>query len=220
MKFDLHIHSSYSRDGTASPRDVLGHCRKIGLAGFSIADHNQIEGTLEAAAISKEEGLLVLKAIEVSAAEGHVLAYGVRELVPRGLSVAETIERIHDAGGLAVAAHPVRFPSGVGLELAEGAKFDAIEVLNGGSSSRGNKKARRLAERKHSPVTAGSDAHKLDEIGKAYVEVEGVSTEDELLDAIRRGLTRPGGRSRSVSEGIVYSTETLFEWMSGSFRRL
>lgn len=220
MKFDLHIHSSFSRDGTVSPRDVLTQCRKIGLAGCSIADHNQIEGALEAASFSKEEGLIVLKAVEVSAAEGHVLAYGVDELVPRGLTVAETIDRIRESGGLAVAAHPVRFPSGVGLEFAGSGKFDAIEVLNGGSSSRGNRKAKRLAERRCSPVTAGSDAHKLHEIGKAYVEIEGVTTEDELLDAIKHGLVRAGGRSRSKSEGIVYSIETLFEWMGGSFRRL
>lgn len=220
MRLDLHIHSDHSRDGTASPREILRHCRQLGLAGCSIADHNQIEGSLEASSLAKDEGLLVLRAVEVSAAEGHVLAYGVQELVPRGLPVTETIDRIHAMGGLAVAAHPVRFPSGIGLDLAEKAKFDAIEIINGGSSRRANDKARRLAEMKRSSVTAGSDAHELHEIGKAYLEVEGASTEDDLVDAIRKGHARAGGRSRSLSEGIIYSTETLFEWMRGSFRRL
>jgi hypothetical protein len=50
--------------------------------------------------------------------------------------------------------------------------------------------------------------------------VQNVSTEDDLVEAIRRGLVVPGGRSRSMSEGLVYSVETLFEWMRGSFRRL
>jgi len=220
MRLDLHIHSSFSRDGTVSPRDVLKRCSKLGLAGCSIVDHNQIKGSLEALSYSKDEDLIVIKGVEVSTAEGHVLAYGTGELVPRGLSVSETIERIHDLGGIAVAAHPVRFPSGVGLEAAGREKFDAVEVLNGGSSGRGNRKARRLAEINRRPMTAGSDAHKLEEVGKAYVEVEDVSTEDGLLDAIKRGLAMPGGRSRSVSEGLVYSTETLVEWMRGSFRRL
>jgi len=220
MRLDLHIHSSFSRDGTVSPRDVLRHCSKIGLAGCSVVDHNQIKGSLEASFYSRDEDLLVLRGVEVSSADGHVLAYGVSELVPRGLPVAETIEKIHNLGGIAVAAHPVRFPSGVGLEVAEHERFDAVEVLNGGSSGRGNKKARRLAETKRMAMTAGSDAHKLLEIGKAYVEVEGVSTEDELLDAIKLGLARTGGRSRSASEGLAYSTETLIEWMRGSFRRL
>ena len=220
MRFDMHIHSSFSRDGAVSPRDVLSRCSKLGLAGCAITDHNQINGSLEAVTFSRDEGQIVIRGVEVSTLEGHVLAYGVGEIVPRGLSVAQTIEKIHDLGGVAVAAHPVRFPSGVGLEVAGREKFDAVEVLNGGSSSRNNKKARRLAESSSAPTTAGSDAHKLDEIGKAYVEVEGVATEDGMLDAIKRGLVRPGGRSRSVSEGLVYSGETLVEWMRGSFKRI
>jgi len=220
MRLDLHIHSSHSRDGAASPREILDRCGKLGLDGCSIADHNQIGGSLEAHSIAADHRLLVLRAVEISAAEGHVLAYGIRELIPRGLAVVETVERIHSSGGLAVAAHPVRFPSGIGLELARNAKFDAIEVLNGGSSRRSNEKARRLAEVRRSPVTAGSDAHELHEIGKAYVEVDSVSTEDGLIDLIRRGLTRTGGRSRSTTEGITYSLETTLEWMKGSFRRL
>ena len=220
MRLDLHIHSSYSRDGTASPTEILRRCKKIGLDGCAIADHNQIKGTLEAAGVARAENLLAIRAIEVSTAEGHVLAYGVADIVPRGLSVPETIDLINKAGGLAVAAHPVRFPSGIGLELAEECRFDAIEVLNGGSSSRGNRKAMKLADAKRSSTTAGSDAHELQEIGKAYVEVEDVSSEDDLLEAVRKGFTRPAGRSRSVPEGIEYSIETLFEWMRGSFKRI
>jgi predicted metal-dependent phosphoesterase TrpH len=220
MRLDLHIHSSYSRDGTVSPKDVLRQCKKLGLAGCAIADHNQIDGSLEAFSLAEAEGLLVLRAVEVSTDEGHVLAYGVNELIPRDLSIPDTIDSIHEAGGLAVAAHPVRFPSGIGLESAERGGFDAIEVLNGGSSGRANRKAGRLAERKHLPVTAGSDAHKLEEIGKTYVEVDKVATEDDLLEAIRKGRVTARGRSRSVPEGFAYSVETLVEWMKGSFRRL
>jgi len=220
MRFDLHIHSSFSRDGTTTPHEAVNHCKKLGFDGLSIADHNAIQGSLEARTIAAENGLIVLPAVEISAQEGHVLAYGIRELVPKSLSLVETIERIHGLGGLAAAAHPVRFPSGIGLELAGSCKFDAIEVMNGGSSRRGNSHAKKLAARNGLPVTAGSDAHKMDEIGKAYVEVEGVSTEEQLLEAIRKGRTRAGGRSRSRYEGMVYSWETLVEWMKGSFKRL
>jgi hypothetical protein len=149
-----------------------------------------------------------------------VLAYGVGELVPRGLSVADTIDRIRAQGGVAVAAHPKRFPSGIGLELARTAPFDAIEVLNGGSSRRGNARAMKVAEEKRSPVTAGSDAHALDQVGKAYSVIEGCGSEDEVIEAIRKGSVSIGGRSRSTGEGIVYSVETLVEWLRGDLRRL
>jgi len=220
MKLDLHVHSNYSMDASPSPKEILEFCKKEGLDGCAITDHNAIDGSLEACKLGLEMGLLVIRGIEVSAKEGHVLAYGVGELVPRGLSMADTIQRIHSAGGIAVAAHPKRFPSGMGLELARVGKFDAVEIINGGSSRRGNKLARHIAEMKRMPVTGGSDAHELPQVGKAYTVVEGVSTEADLIAAIAKGSSRAGGRSRYFSEGVVYSIETLVEWLRGDFKRL
>jgi len=220
MKLDLHIHSTFSRDGTATPEQIAARCKELGLDGFAITDHNAIQGSLEAVELAKQAGLLVIRGVEISTDSGHVLAYGVSELVPKGLSIPETVRRIQSAGGLAVAPHPVRFPSGIGLEAAGTKEFDAIEVLNGGNSRRANRRAENLAARLGRPVTAGSDAHQMDEIGKAYIEVDGQMTEAQVLDAIRNGRTRAGGRSRTRAEGIVYSIETLLEWLRGSFKRL
>lgn len=220
MRLDLHIHSSFSRDASAPPRDIVGRCVDLGFGGFAVTDHNSIEGSLQACEVARERGLVAVRAFEVSAAEGHVLAYGVAELVPRGLSTSETIDRIHAQGGVAVAAHPKRFPSGIGLELARTAPFDAIEVLNGGSSRRSNALARKVAELKRCPMTAGSDAHSLDQIGKSYSVIEDCSSEDDVLKAIRSGRVSIGGRSRSMVEGVVYSIETLLEWLKGDLKRL
>lgn len=220
MNLDMHIHSSFSRDATASPEAVVRRCYELGLGGLAISDHNSIEGSLRAESLAKQHGLVHIRGVEISAKEGHVLAYGVGELVPRGLGVAETIERIHELGGVAVAAHPKRFPSGIGLEIARHAGFDAIEVLNGGSSRRSNLLARKVAEESRLPVTAGSDAHSIGEVGKAYVVIEECTSEDEVLEAIRKGRTKAGGRSRSTWEGVVYSVETFVEWLRGEFRRL
>ena len=220
MKFDLHIHSTFSRDASASPRQIVEHCRRIGLDGLAITDHNSIAGSIEARTFGKELGIMVLSGTEVSAEEGHVLAYGVSEPIPRGRPMADTVELIHASGGIAVAAHPKRFPSGMGLELARAGKFDAIEALNGGSSRRSNALARALADDKRSSVTAGSDAHELAQIGKAYTVAEGVSSEAELIESILKARTSVGGRSRTMLEGVVYSIETLTEWLRGDFERL
>lgn len=220
MRLDLHIHSSHSRDGTATPADIVRRCRQLGLSGLSITDHNAIDGSLEAQALGRPEGMLVVGGLEVSASDGHVLAYGLRELVPRGLTVAETVDRIREAGGVAVAAHPVRFPSGVGLEVAGGVPFDGVEVLNGGSSARANRSALGLAERLGRSQTGGSDAHRLREVGRSFTVFENVFTEDQALDAIRKGMARAGGRSRTFPEGVIYSLETLVEWLKGGMNRL
>ncbi|MGQ9588000.1 MAG: CehA/McbA family metallohydrolase [Thermoplasmata archaeon] len=220
MKLDLHIHSNHSRDGTASPSEIVEFCKESGMDGFAIADHNAIEGSLQAYEIGRSMGLVVVRGVEVSAEEGHVLAYGVTELVPRGLSIADTIAKIHALGGIAVAAHPDRFPSGMGVDLAGKERFDAIEVLNGASSKRSNRLARRVADERRAPVTGGSDAHVIDDIGKAYTILEDVSSEDQVLDMIRKGLCAVGGRSRSSTEGLVFSIETLIEWLRGGLKRL
>jgi len=220
MKLDLHIHSTYSRDAKATPKDILRFSKKVGMDGLAIADHNAVEGSREIFSTSASEGLLAVRAVEISAAEGHVLAYGVKELVPRGLSVVETIEKIHAMGGVAVAAHPKRFPSGVGLDVVREAKFDAIEVLNGGSSRRSNSSAKKIAELRNLPVTGGSDAHELEQVGKCYTVIEEVSTEADVIEAILKSRTSIGGRSRSTSEGVRYSIETFIEWLKGDLRRL
>lgn len=219
MKLDLHIHSTFSRDGTAEPEDIIAYAEGKGLDGVAITDHNSIEGSLKAFG-SPPTGFIVVRGVEVSALEGHVLAYGLTVTVPKGLPMSETIEKVHSLGGIAVAAHPKRFPSGMGLKVAETGKFDGIEVLNGGSSRRRNALARRVADKTGLPVTAGSDAHELDSIGKSYTIIESASTEDDVLECIRRGRTMVGGRSRSRAEGARYSVETMIEWLRGSFKRL
>jgi len=220
MKLDMHIHSSYSRDASALPKDIVSMCKKSGLDGLAITDHNSISGWTDAETLAKEMGLVFVRAVEISTKDGHVLAYGVHELVPRGLSIDETIKKVHESGGVAVAAHPRRFPSGMGLELARSHPFDGIEIINGGSSSRSNRHARKVAESKGSAITAGSDAHELDQVGKAYTIIDSVSTEDDVLDAIRKKKTSVGGRSRSMSEGIHYSWEVFVEWIKGDLTRL
>lgn len=220
MRLDLHVHSTSSRDGTAGPEDIVRRTKQLGLDGVAITDHNAVEGSARACSMASAEGILVVSGVEVSSAEGHVLAYGLRELVPRGRPLVETVDMIRSAGGVAVAAHPERFPSGMGLELAGEVSFDGIEVLNGGSSRRGNRLARRLAESKGLPVTGGSDAHSIDQVGKSFTVVDNVSSEDDVLKAIRNGKTSVGGRSRTRAEGVVYSLETLVEWLKGDLRRL
>ena len=220
MRFDLHIHSSHSRDGTASPGAIVRRCRQLGLSGLAITDHNAVMGSFEARSAGKSEGLLVISGSEVSTSDGHVLAYGVREVIPREMSTAETVDRIRTSGGVAVAAHPVRFPSGMGLELAERVGFDGVEVLNGGSSGRANRSALRLADRIGGSQTGGSDAHRLHDVGRSYTVLENVFTEDQVLDAIRKGVARAGGRSRTPVQSVVYPAETLIGWLRGGGERL
>ncbi len=124
---DLHVHSNYSKDSLITPQDLVYYAKKRGLNAVAVTDHNQIEGSLK---IAKETDFLVIPGMEVSSADGHIVALNLKELIPRGLSAGETVDRIHRAGGIAIAVHPYAWFKGSLTSHVMDAKFDAVETLN------------------------------------------------------------------------------------------
>lgn len=219
MRADLHVHTVYSGDAAQTPAQVLERAKKIGLGALAIADHNSLEGSLESLELA--EDIIVLRAMEVTSKEGHILAYNISEEIERDLSVAETIERIRESGGIAVASHPYRIWSGLGEKAIKENHFDGLEVLNGRSLKSGNEKAERLANSQHLPVTGGSDAHSLDEIGKACtVFPDDCQTAEDLVDSIINGRTEIWGEGRPLGESFSYGTKCIGEWFGRGMRRL
>src|SRR3989475_8510519 len=82
MLLDLHNHTRYSPDSRVDPAALVELARKIRLAGIAITDHNSVGG-IAAAEQAAGRDFLVIPAIEVSTKSGHVLGYGIREIVPR-----------------------------------------------------------------------------------------------------------------------------------------
>ena len=179
MRLDIHVHSCFS-DGVPSPQEIVEHCKSIGLDGVAITDHDVIEGSLEALKHAGKD-FLVITGMEVSSQEGHILALGIKKPVERGLSAAETIQRIHTLGGIAIAAHPYdRYRRGVGDLILE-LPFDAVEVVNGHTFTNW-RNPREIAAKAHLPMTGGTDAHSLGEIGNVCIVVRG-----NPLAAIKKG---------------------------------
>lgn len=83
MRFDLHTHSTYS-DGTTSPSEIAREAARTGLTGFSLTDHDTIEGWQEARDTAAEVGLEFLPGIELTThhidRSVHLLAYGIDPL--------------------------------------------------------------------------------------------------------------------------------------------
>jgi hypothetical protein len=48
LRYDLHLHSRYSPDGTPGVADVIRIARKRGLDSIAVTDHDTIRGGLEA----------------------------------------------------------------------------------------------------------------------------------------------------------------------------
>jgi predicted metal-dependent phosphoesterase TrpH len=157
---------------------------KKGLDGMIITDHDSVRGGL----VGRKEArtfkdFRVVPGAEVTSLSGHILAIGVETDIPKGLSVDETIERIHDLGGISVTSHP--FSNRVRPSLEEQClETDAVEVFNATNTLLANRRAISLAEAQNRPRTAGSDAHWTRLVGKA-----GVIADDPITD-IKSGRAR------------------------------
>ncbi|MGB9815079.1 MAG: PHP domain-containing protein [Thermoplasmata archaeon] len=211
MKFDIHIHSKYSEDGIMEPEEIVRIAQKKGFDGIAITDHN----SMEAYRNIRSSQIEIIKGVEVSSCCGHILAIGIQEEIKRGLSVDETIDKIREQGGIAIAAHPYRYWSGLGEKNILNKRFDAIEILNGRSFKKDNLRAESLAKRMNLPGTGGSDAHFPYEIGKAWIEVN-----EDPIDAIRNNNLKVKGDSRNLMETFVYVYRSISLWAMRGFRKI
>lgn len=220
MLLDLHNHTRYSPDSLVDSAELVALARKIGLGGLAITDHNAIGG-LSVAEEAARDDFLVIPAIEVSTTSGHVLGYGVREVIPRDLSVAETVERIVAAGGVPVAAHPYRFWSGLGGTAVGEARFPAYETFNGRTSRRANERAKTRARTLRIGETGGSDSHFLDDIAKAVTAIDaGMVRVDDVLQMLGQGRTSAQGMDRGAAATVRYVTKCVGEWILRGMHRI
>ena len=193
LKIDLHVHTYYSYDSTITPKQLVTYAKKTGLDAVAVTDHDSIEGALK---LSKQKDFLIIPGIEVSSRYGHILGLNLSEKTPSKLDVSTTIQKIHDAGGIAIAAHPTALYRGkLRRHITKG--FDALEVINASSVPFcfSNYINRKLAEAFSLPQTGGSDAHSAPEIGTAYSLVEADLEKDDIVAAIRNGKVTAAGRA-------------------------
>ncbi len=219
MKADLHVHTMFSKDGRTTMEELLEYAERAGIGCVAVTDHNEFR----AYDLLKDNGrIIIIPAEEVSSAEGHILALGIDRLIPRDLSIQETIDRIHEAGGYAFAAHPYRWWSGLGEENTLKYPFDGIEARNGRSVPAANRRSERLARRVGKPMTAGSDAHTPRHIGEGYVEVpDDLKTWQEIVQYIMENEAPiVCSHSRHAKETLKYGFKSITQWILRGFKRM
>jgi predicted metal-dependent phosphoesterase TrpH len=195
IRVDLHVHTTYSKDSLITPKDLIYYSKKNGLNAVAVTDHDKLEGACK---IAKETDFLVIPGMEVSSAEGHIVALNIKEPIPKGLGAKETVERIHRAGGVAIACHPfVSFKGCLRDRVCE--TFDAIEVINARAVpySKSVKLAQQTAERLNLSRVAGTDAHYGPQIGYGYTVID---TEDTTVEAVCRAIV--AGRCQPFGQAV------------------
>ena len=211
-RFDLHLHSKYSPDAIPKPESILKQAKALGLKGFAITDHNSTASFKEFRQLQKKEKetIIVLgeevKIIEEGKIKGEMLCYFLQDEI-KPASFEEIIEAAKKQGALTSIAHPFDFgrkpfTKDAGKEFR---KVHALEVFNARAySAEANRKALEFAEKRKLPFTAGSDAHSLQELGKA-------KSPEELRKAIlkRKCMVFGTERTAKMEQGICSAKARL-----------
>jgi hypothetical protein len=123
----VHCHSTYS-DGTGTVPQIAAAAARAGADAVLLTDHD----TLAARRNGEERWygtVLVCVGLEVSPrGRNHYLAFGVSEEVDHsGLSPAEVVRAVADAGGIGFAAHPFSRGS-ERFSRARGIPFEGLDA--------------------------------------------------------------------------------------------
>jgi predicted metal-dependent phosphoesterase TrpH len=201
---DLHIHTVAS-DGTATVGEILDHVeRHTDLRVIAITDHERIDAAVAARAIAADRGLRaeVVVGEEVTTLGGHLLALFIDRPIRPYKSLRSTIAAVHDAGGLAIPAHPlVPYPlCAQGWVLRRllydsdtAVRPDAIETFNPTSLGKPwHARVVRFADEHRLARIGNSDAHALGAVGSGWTTFPGVGA-DDLRRAIETRTTEHGG---------------------------
>ena len=190
--YNFHLHTIAS-DGKLTPSDLIRQAIALGLKGLAITDHHSVEGFKEAEVYlegieAESENLPQLWTgteitSELLGVEVHILGYGFNPDHPAIASYLQgsrpkgdralagrVIASIHQAGGLAVLAHPERYHRSATELIPAAAKLniDGVETYY----AYGNPKVWQptpdktatvmaLAQQHHLYSTCGTDTHGL-----------------------------------------------------------
>jgi len=231
----LHLHSNYSHDAEWP----LARCKEIfkreGYHFLAMTEHAEgldsarIAEWLEECDRLSDPECLVIPGFEFSVGRNiHLLGFGVRKRL-HGKSVEALIDQIHDAGGVAVWAHPV--PAAMNLIYPAAEALDGMEIWNSRYHKGGRMPFRlmRLLEKLRETRPdfhgfAGIDFHNGTQDRRLSVVVESPRSTAALLAALRAGrftiqygsLSIPSTGSLPFREQIKMALQTSFMRMTSN----
>lgn len=222
LKLDLHLHSCSSGDAIGTPRELMKTLQKQGLQGMALTDHN----TVQTSAVNQMESskeFLVIPGVEISTADGHLLALNVTQPIPRNLSIEETVERVIDVGGEPLVPHLFRLLSGIKVDKLKAIRhrITAIEVFNGCSTPNTNLKTAKIARQFNLGGTGGSDSHDPAYAGYAYTVVDTTDLRlDTVLSEIHTKKTWGEGRTMPLTYRRDRMVLSIRQYVQKGFKRI
>jgi glycosyltransferase involved in cell wall biosynthesis len=187
---DLHMHTDHSYDCATPVEVLLAEARAKGLGAIAVTEHNEISGALAAAELAGKAGVKVIVGEEIKTAEqGEVIGLFIKEKIPRGLTLQETISEIKRQGGLVYVPHPFdrmhSVPDYKHLLDVIG-DIDVMEIFNPRVAiSEYNEEAVRFAAKYRIIAGAGSDAHVPQGLGSVRIRMRDFDGPEQFLESLR-----------------------------------
>ena len=216
----MHTHSEYSPDSRTPLAAQAAALRAAKIDVVCATDHNTIEGALRLREIA--DGVRVIVGEEISSRDGEIIGLFLEKVVPRDLSGEETIARIHDQGGIVSVPHP--FSRNRLYHLRRDAlerlwpQIDCIEIFNAREAfAADNKRAEVFAKERNIPGAVGSDAHRVSEIGRAWIEIADFEGRDGLVASLRDGQVH--GRLTGSAIHLATRYDVFRKWLGRRTRK-
>lgn len=204
IKIDLHCHTEASADCTTPLEAFPDQLRATGILVQAITDHNEIWGAQKLQEMVVEQNarqdgypLTIIVGEEISTTEGEIIGLFLNERIEAGLTPEETVKEINRQGGLVLLPHgfdPLKRHRLRPISLERITEdIDIVETFNARISRRKwNQAAVEWSKANQVLMSAGSDAHRLDDVGSAWVEidapVERIQSPEDLIKALSRGV--------------------------------
>jgi len=131
---------------------------KSPVDAIAVMDHNEIKGAFR---LAEEAPFPVIVGEEVASEQAEIAGPFLKEWIPPGLSMYDTMARIKGQGGLVYVPHPLArdVPSAAGLRNLEGI-IEQVDILEGFRArilwSADNIVAQEIARQYSIPVAAGT----------------------------------------------------------------
>ena len=231
---DTHVHCNYSGfnnlgilkfpESVIDPQVQVDDARRRGIDVLAITDHNETAGAFIAQKYAKQfddievivgdevmtryEDTVDGKPVEIY---GEVIGLWLTETPKKFMTPEETVDVIHEQGGIAIAPHPFSVHVDGLQEKIFDLPIEGFETINGGHPDRySNWFALKVMDAHPGRWAAmgGSDSHSLATAGCCWTEFPG-STAEDLRKAILHKETVPCGGPAEVMGQVKWSMEVV-----------
>lgn len=193
MLVDMHLHEkTYSPDSLQCLIDMVETAKNRGLDAICITDHDSMGLKNFAEEYSKKIGFPIFVGVEYFSLQGDITAFGINSIPSERISAQEFIKYVFEHGGVCFSCHPFRNNNrGLEEKLKDVKGLTGVEVLNGSTHEKDNKKAFEYCKALGLMPIGASDAHDLNQLGKyATWFPNKVNTLNDFVAEIKKGISK------------------------------